>query len=45
MAAEKNLKKALEAIAGISLLVAGLAMQQPFVTVAGIAEVAKIVAE
>lgn len=40
-----NVKKVLEAIAGFCLLVGGLAMNQPYVTVAGIAEVAKIVAE
>jgi len=40
-----EVKKVLEAVAGFCLLVAGITTNQPYITVAGIAEVAKIVAE
>jgi len=40
-----ELKKVLEAVAGFCLLVAGITANQPYITVAGIAEIAKIVAD
>lgn len=41
----KEIKKVLEAVAGLCLLVAGITTNQHFLTVAGMAEIAKIVAE
>jgi len=40
-----EVKKVLEAVAGICLLVAGITSGQHFITAAGIAEMAKIVSE
>lgn len=42
---KKELKKVLEAMVGVSLLVGGIAMNQHWIIVAGALELAKIVAE
>jgi len=39
-----EVKKALEVVVGACLMVAGLGSQQPFLTAAGVAELAKVVA-
>jgi len=39
-----EVKKALEVVVGVCLLVGGITTQQPFITAAGAAEIAKVVA-
>jgi len=38
-----EVKRALEVVVGVCLLVAGITTQQPFLTAAGAAEIAKVV--